>query len=104
MNGSARLDQTEGELDRTRSEDVDKPEEVLAVETEVSVPVEEVEEVEEAIVPKKGYDLSFLDKLGDLEHASPTALLNNNQLLNTNQNGSYSLPIDFINYIFFFFF
>lgn len=34
----------------------------------------ETPEVEAAIVPKKGYDLSFLDKLEDLEHASPTAV------------------------------
>lgn len=28
------------------------------------------------IVPKKGYDLSFLDKLEDLENASPVATVN----------------------------
>ena len=35
----------------------------------------EREAFEEAplIVPKKGYDLSFLDKLEDLENASPVA-------------------------------
>lgn len=27
---------------------------------------------EVSIIPKKGYDLSFLDKLEDAEHASPT--------------------------------
>lgn len=29
---------------------------------------------EELPLPKKGYDLSFLDKLEDLEHASPAAV------------------------------
>ena len=29
---------------------------------------------EEVVVPKKGYDLSWLDKLDDLENASPTAI------------------------------
>lgn len=32
------------------------------------------QEEEEVVVPKKGYDLSWLDKLDDLENASPTAI------------------------------
>lgn len=33
---------------------------------------------EDEIIPKRGgYDLSFLDQLGDLENASPTAVINN---------------------------
>ena len=49
-------------------------------------------EQEAVIVPKKGYDLSFLDKLDDLEHASPTALAkgcNNNA-----KSPSYAWPIN----------
>lgn len=34
-------------------------------------PEREVTEEEPLIVPKKGYDLSFLDKLEDLENAAP---------------------------------
>ena len=44
-------------------------------------PTESLEAPEEvSIIPKKGYDLSFLDKLEDAEHASPTGAQINSEL------------------------
>ncbi len=50
----------------------EKPAEVSAH----SDPGREACEEAPLIVPKKGYDLSFLDKLEDLEYASPVATVN----------------------------
>jgi len=51
-----------------------EPEEEVSSVPHVEASQPEANQEEQTIVPKKGYDLSFLDNLGDLEHASPTAL------------------------------
>lgn len=38
---------------------------------------------EVSIIPKKGYDLSFLDKVEDIEHVSPTGAHNESKLNGT---------------------
>ena len=49
-------------------------------------------QLEEVIAPKRGgYDLSFLDQLGDLENASPTALPS--RLANCGVNDVNDVPI-----------
>ena len=50
------------------------PAEVLPLKPEIPPPVEPSVDEEIIVVPKKGYDLSFLDKLDDLEHAAPPGL------------------------------
>jgi hypothetical protein len=63
-------------IDLLPVENTDKEEERADIKEEPQENCRTTESLEDSeevsIIPKKGYDLSFLDKLEDAEHASPT--------------------------------
>lgn len=64
----------------------------------VEKPEVEKETIEEpVIIPKKGYNLDFLDKLDDLENASPTV---NGKRHQTTKNANYSVEIRVVDVVF----